>query len=48
MIEYSIKAGICSKAEFRRLIPSKSINYLADVSNFTQTLGIQLKYDFIH
>lgn len=32
MIEYSIKAGMCSKAEFRKLIPNKNINYFAAVS----------------
>lgn len=32
MIEYSIEADICSKAEFRNLIPNKNINYLAVAS----------------
>lgn len=48
MIEDSIGPGICSKAEFRKLIPNKNIYYLAVVASFTQILGIQLKYDFNH
>lgn len=32
MIEYSIVADICSKAEFRNLIMEKNINYLGAAS----------------
>lgn len=32
MVEYSIVADICSKAEFRNLIMEKNINYSAAAS----------------